>query len=249
MCLRAWRSLSRPSANTSRPSKTTRPSVGGCSRRMVFTSVDLPQPDSPTMPSTSPWRMSRLTPSTAFTDRLLRVKNSFFTGKYFFSPVASSSTPASAPPSPRALRSGRAAQSSSFVYSCCGLSSSRRTGPRSTMRPRWRMPISSQTADTRPRLLAMNSTRDPELLLQLLDQLQDAGLDGDVQVAGGLVGDDQLGAAGEGHGDDDPLPLAAGQLVRVLAQDVPGVGQLHLADHLHGEALRLPGARGPGSVE
>src|SRR5262245_37983107 len=34
---------------------------------MHLARVDLPQPDSPTMPSVSPWRTSRETPSTAWT--------------------------------------------------------------------------------------------------------------------------------------------------------------------------------------
>ncbi len=35
------------------------------SRRMARPSVVLPEPDSPTMPSVSPWRTAMLTPSTA----------------------------------------------------------------------------------------------------------------------------------------------------------------------------------------
>ena len=51
----------------SRPLKTIRPRVGSSSLRMQRTSVDLPQPDSPTMPSVSPSRSVKETPSTAFT--------------------------------------------------------------------------------------------------------------------------------------------------------------------------------------
>src|SRR6185503_10122243 len=41
--------------------------VGSVRRRIARPSVDLPQPDSPTSPNVSPLRISRLTPSTAFT--------------------------------------------------------------------------------------------------------------------------------------------------------------------------------------
>jgi len=46
----------------------------------------------------------------------------------------------------------------------------------------------------------------------------DLGLDGDVEGGGGFVGDEQLGAAGDGHGDEDALAHAAGELVGVLAE-------------------------------
>src|SRR5450631_4005394 len=44
------------------------PEVTGMSCVTSLANVDLPQPDSPTRPSVSPWRISKLTPSTAFTD-------------------------------------------------------------------------------------------------------------------------------------------------------------------------------------
>ena len=49
------------------PSKRTVPLVGSCSRTSSRPRVDLPQPDSPTMPSVSPRRTSSETPSTACT--------------------------------------------------------------------------------------------------------------------------------------------------------------------------------------
>src|SRR5215470_6727712 len=49
------------------PLNTTRPAVAGWSWVMTRASVDLPQPDSPTSPSVSPLRTSKLTPSTART--------------------------------------------------------------------------------------------------------------------------------------------------------------------------------------
>ena len=49
------------------------------------------------------------------------------------------------------------------------------------------------------------------------------GLDGHIQGGGGLVTDEDLGPAGDGDGDDDPLAHAAGELVRVLLIAALGV--------------------------
>ena len=55
----------RVSAPTSLPSTVTAPSSGGAARGSAMIVVVLPQPDSPTSPSVSPSRMSKLIPSTA----------------------------------------------------------------------------------------------------------------------------------------------------------------------------------------
>jgi hypothetical protein len=52
---------------------------------------------------------------------------------------------------------------------------------------------------------------------QLVDQIQDAPLHGDIQRAGGLVGDDQRRPQRDGDGDQHTLAHAARQLVRILA--------------------------------
>ena len=52
-------------------------------------------------------------------------------------------------------------------------------------------------------------------LLQVVDQVEDLFLDGDVEGGRGLVGDQELGLAGDGHRDHHPLLLAAGHLRRV----------------------------------
>src|ERR687894_515521 len=54
-----------------------------------------------------------------------------------------------------------------------------------------------------------------ELLLQVLQEVYDLGLDRDVQRAHRLVADDQPGVQGYGPRHPDPLPLSAGELVRV----------------------------------
>ena len=45
----------------------------------------------------------------------------------------------------------------------------------------------------------------PAVVLKAFHQFEDLRLDGDVEGGGWLVGDQQLGTAGEGDGDHDPL--------------------------------------------
>ena len=53
-----------------------------------------------------------------------------------------------------------------------------------------------------------------ELLHLLVEDVQHLGLDGDVERCRGLVGNDQIGSARQGHGDHHPLSHASRQLVR-----------------------------------
>ena len=71
ICIRGriLRSASPCSFVSSWPSNSTVPDVGGGSWIDARASVDLPHPDSPTMPRVSPSLMSTLTPDTAFTLR------------------------------------------------------------------------------------------------------------------------------------------------------------------------------------
>ena len=65
--------------------------------------------------------------------------------------------------------------------------------------------------------------RHVELVLELEQQIEDLRLDGDVKRGGRLVGDQQVGLVGERHGDHHPLPLAAGQLVRIGLEPALGI--------------------------
>jgi hypothetical protein len=85
--------------------------------------------------------------------------------------------------------------------------------------------------------------RRAQLALEPLDQLQNLGLDGDVQGRGGLVGDDQAGPAGEGHGDHGPLAHAPGELAGVFPQPLLGGGDAHQAQHVRGLLPGLPAVR------
>ena len=63
--LRASRMVSWSAWVMSRPSTVTAPAVAGIRFSTARDRVDLPQPLSPTTPRVSPWRISKLTPSTA----------------------------------------------------------------------------------------------------------------------------------------------------------------------------------------
>ena len=53
-------------------------------------------------------------------------------------------------------------------------------------------------------------------LAQVAQQVENLRLNGDVERRRGLVGDQDLGIAGQRHGDHDALPHAAGKLMRVF---------------------------------
>ena len=73
---------------------------------------------------------------------------------------------------------------------------------------------------------------------QLVQQLQDARLHADIQRRGRLVGDQQPGLAGDGHGDHDALALTAGQVVRVVLDAALRLRDLHQRQHLHRPPMR-----------
>ncbi len=83
------------------------------------------------------------------------------------------------------------------------------------------------------------------LALLGLEQVEDLGLDGDVEGGGGLVGEEQAGAAGQGDGDDHPLAHAAGELLGVLLEAPLRLGDADRAQQGDGGLLAL----GLGVVE
>ena len=81
--------------------------------------------------------------------------------------------------------------------------------------------------------------RQPEVALEVAQQVEDLRLDRDVEGGDRLVGDDQLRLERERAGHADALPLAAGELVRV-AVVVLGVQADLLHQLLHGAACARP---------
>ena len=71
--------------------------------------------------------------------------------------------------------------------------------------------------------------------LEVLHEVEDLGLDGDIQGGNRLVGDDHGRAQDQGAGQAQPLPLAAGELVRVAVGG--GSRQADLAEDVGDEAL------------
>jgi hypothetical protein len=57
---------------------------------------------------------------------------------------------------------------------------------------------------------------------EVAEEGEDLGLDGDVEGGGRLVGDEEPGSVDDGHGDEDALTLASGELVGVIAQAALG---------------------------
>ena len=245
----------------------------------------LPQPDSPTRPSTSPAPTSRSTPSTARTSATARPKAPPCTGKVFTSPwpraaadahgaslgsllgelvpadvhdrlrgprgrCAGSSAPcarARPRPAPAFLGAPREPGSSTRPGSA---GAKRHPGGRSMRfgtRPGMTEPLGRRwpitgTDPIRPWVYGCSGSRNSvpgvallddlpgvhhrhplghlghdaevvgdqhhghaEVGLELAHQVEDLGLDGDVEGGGGLVGDEQLGAGGQRHGDHHPL--------------------------------------------
>ncbi len=58
--------------------------------------------------------------------------------------------------------------------------------------------------------------------------VDEAGADHGVLAGAGFVGDEERGAADQLVGEDDPLLLPAGQLVRIPAEQLLAIGKLSL---------------------
>ncbi|MNX98889.1 hypothetical protein D3C86_1313150 [compost metagenome] len=80
--------------------------------------------------------------------------------------------------------------------------------------------------------------RHAELGLEVAQQIQDLGADGHVERRGRLVGQQQLGPAGQRHGDHRALALAARQLVREAVEPVGGVADAGALEQCDGTVAR-----------
>src|SRR5262249_27322577 len=71
-------------------------------------------------------------------------------------------------------------------------------------------------------------------------QMQNLRFKGDIERGRGLVGDQEFGPAQECHGDSNPLPHTAGELMRVAFQLVLRIGDTDLAQEVDGSLPPLP---------
>ena len=81
--------------------------------------------------------------------------------------------------------------------------------------------------------------RDVEPARQILHQLQDLRLDGDVERGRRLVGDDELRIAGKPDGDHHALAHAAGEVMRILLEPALAVGDADEPQELERALARL----------
>ena len=80
-----------------------------------------------------------------------------------------------------------------------------------------------------PQIVGNENHRHAATIAQLPHEIEDGGLDGDIQGGGGFVGNQQGGIARDRHGNHHPLNLPPGKLVGVAIE------------HFLFEAIDLPG--------
>ena len=272
------------------PSSDTEPDVGRSSAITSRASVDLPEPDSPTMPRLRPASTAQLTPLSACTSpggrEQLLARQRVALHEVLRRRAAALGVAASAPACVMRARSGRlghrdirpdAAHAMAGAdldrrrqrRAACGRSTSGqrsakgqpggRSASSGTRAGDRRQPRALARAEPRPGARTGPACRDgpcgantvagrpalddacrhtspscaarsraitprsceiriiamPRSATRSRDQVEDLALDGDVERGGRLVGDQQVGLAGERHGDGDALALAAGELVRI----------------------------------
>ena len=71
--------------------------------------------------------------------------------------------------------------------------------------------------------------RQSEFVAKVVEQVEDLLLDGDIEGGGGFVGDEELRAVDDGHGDHDALAHASGKLVRIAAGTLLRIGDGNVA--------------------
>ena len=143
----------------------------------------------------------------------------------------------------RRARRARAPESPRAAPACTGGAAARTAralAAYSTMRPRYMTATRAAMCLTTARSCAMNTYGEPEALLQVHQQVDHLRLDRYVERRHRLVADDQPRLDGERARDADPLPLAAGELVRIAL----GVlrRQADQAEQL-GDAIAAPAGR------
>ena len=131
------------------------------------------------------------------------------------------------------------ASSSRRVYGWYAPANSSSLGPISTRRPGVHHGDAVGQVGDHGEVVRDVQRRDAVRAGEVADRLEHVRLRGHVQRRGGLVQHDDARPVGHGHGDDHALLLAAGELVRVAAQEGPVAGQQHLGHHLLEARLAL----------
>ena len=204
--------------------------------------VVLPEPDSPTRPSTSPGHgeadaVDGLERRAAEPPRVLD-EQVLGLDQHFAALVGAFD---------HALRGGVAAQVRDGGEELLGvlLLGLRRTAPvriaSSTTSPWYMTTTRSARSATTPMLCVISTIDGPELVAQVPQQVEDLGLHGDVEGGRRLVGDDEARVQRQRHGDDDALLLAARELVRVVVDARFRVRDADLAEDLDRPRLGLLG--------
>src|SRR5450759_3848303 len=294
----------------SSPMNSIVPAVGSRRRIIVRPSVDLPQPDSPTSPTVSPFLMSRSTPSTARTWATVLWRMPEETGNHVFSPRTDTSGAVAVQarfscawtasgtfelharlgdPARGQLRFADPVEHRGVARAAFDLelaSRVERTAGREVDQVGWEavdrlerlMPVSVQSRNRpqqRPgvRMLGVREHVNgrarldhpprvhhhhalahaghhaevvcdqdggrAEVAVDMAQQVEDLGLDGDIQGGGRFVGDQDLRRGGETHRDHGPLAHPTGKLVRVIASACLGRRDAHPAQHRHRHGHRL----------
>jgi len=75
--------------------------------------------------------------------------------------------------------------------------------------------------------------------LQRTKELKNLCLDGDIQGSSGLIGNQELRTAREGHGNHHTLPLSAAQLVGIVLDPLLGYGNTHILEEFKASLMHL----------
>ena len=83
-----------------------------------------------------------------------------------------------------------------------------------------------------PQIVGDEDDGHAHLLLQVVQQVEDLGLDGHVERRGGLVGNQQIGVVDQRHRNHDALQLSARELVRILPHAAFRLADAHALQQL-----------------
>ena len=196
-----------------RRSRQISPRVGSISRAMQRATVDLPEPDSPTMPSVSPRRISSMTP---LDRRAPRGRGRASRRAIVLaSPAAQRRRPAAAASRARGVQARHRGDQHPRVVVRRRASAPRAAVPASTSRPCCITATRSAISATTPKSWVMNRMPVPCRPAGRVISAQDLRLGRDVERGRRLVGDQERGLERQRRRDHHALALPARELVRV----------------------------------